>query len=239
MAFKTTFFARQENFNKDEFIKAIDNISVARSITGVIYTNIRCDNNHITGIRESTHQSFTINLDSLYKAYSELEEFSTTALKPYVNRVQSPSLAILIAIGAVNEITLSDEEYVRRQVEKIPIIEKKTRMSGLAKFAIAFIIGGIIIFFGTLNNDRKPIENGQLTDAAHDYAVYCIKSKLDNPSSFEDGSWNATTWDSNSTDRRYVMKNQFTYKNSFGERVSGIAYVYFDVDGNATFYELQ
>lgn len=148
-------------------------------------------------------------------------------------------MAILIAIGAVNEETLSDEEYVKRQVEKIPVIEGKAGLSGFAKFAITFIIGGIILFCSTLNNDRKPIENGQLTDAAHDYAVYCIKSKLDNPSSFEDGSWRATTWDSNSTDRRYVMINQFTYKNSFGERVRGTAYVYFDINGNATYYELQ
>ncbi len=239
MAFKTKYFTKQGNLSKDEFTKAIANISIAKSITGVIYTNIRCENNHITGVRESTQQPFTINLDSLYKAYHELKEFSTTALKPYVNRVQSPSMAILIAIGAVNEETLSDEEYARRQVKKIPIIEEKTGISGLAKFVIAFIIGGIIIFCGTLNNDRKPIENGHLTEAAHAYAVSCIKSKLDNPSSFEDGSWRATTWDSNSTERRYVMMNQFTYKNSFGERVRGIAYVYFDVNGNATYYELQ
>lgn len=239
MAFKTTFFTKQGNFSKDEFAKAVSNISIAKSITGVIYKDILCENNQITGIRESTQQPFTINLDSLYKAYQELEEFSTTALEPYVKRVQSPSMAILIAIGAVNEETLSDEEYVKRQVEKMPVIDGKEGMSDFVKFVIAFIIGGIILFCGTLNNDRKPIENGQLTDAAHDYAVSCIKSKLDNPSSFEDGSWRAAIWDSNSTDQRYVMINNFTYKNSFGERVRGTAYVYFDVNGNATYYELQ
>lgn len=239
MAFKTTFFTKQGNLSKDDFTKAIASINKAQSITGVVYTNIRCENNQITGVRESTQQLFAINLDNLYRAYRELGEFTTAALKPYVNRVQSPSMAILIAIGAVNKEILSDEEYKRRQAKNIPISERKTRLSGFAKFVIAFIIGGIIIFCGTLNNDRKPIENGQLTAVAHDYAVYCIKSKLDNPSSFEDGSWRAATWDSNSNDRRYVMMNQFTYKNRFGERVRGIAYVYFDVNGNATYYELQ
>lgn len=237
MAFKTTYFTKSHNFNKEEFTEAISKINTATSISGIVYTNIRCDNNLITGIRESTERPFSIKIDSLYKAYKELYVFSTSTLKRYVDRVQSPSMAILIAIGAIVEETLTDEEYAKRQAIKQTTYEDKPGMSNLVKFFIGLTIGGVLIFCGTLGSDKKTIENGHLTEVAYDYAVSSIKQKIDNPSSFKDGSWKESIWDSNSNDRRYVMMLQFTHKNSFGERVHGTAFVYFDVNGNATYYE--
>jgi len=101
MAFGSTYFAKRGDFSKEEFIKAISKINSATSVTGMMYSNIRFENGMIIGMRESTLRPFTIKVDKLYNAYKDLKEFTTLSLKPYVDRVQSPSLAILIAIGAV------------------------------------------------------------------------------------------------------------------------------------------
>ncbi|MDE6397042.1 MAG: hypothetical protein K2K84_07210 [Muribaculaceae bacterium] len=67
----------------------------AVSVNGTIYEKIHISNDKICGIRTSTSKNFEIPINKLYKAYYELKEFNTKTLKPYVDRVQSPSLAIL------------------------------------------------------------------------------------------------------------------------------------------------
>lgn len=87
----------KEKLPYDTFIVKIRKIRHAVSVTGEEYVCIHCDNNVCTGIRESTKESFEINLRKLYQAYKECEVINTSTLKPYVDRVQSPSYTILIA----------------------------------------------------------------------------------------------------------------------------------------------
>ena len=82
--------------SKDEFLKRLRCVHSATSVNGAKYVSIQTNGRVCTGIRESTGLYFTIDIDKLYSAYYELERINTKTLKKYVNRVQSPSLAILI-----------------------------------------------------------------------------------------------------------------------------------------------
>jgi len=82
--------------SKDEFLKRLQCIHSATSVNGAKYLSIQTNGKVCTGIRESTGIYFTIDVDRLYSAYSELKQINTKTLKKYVNGVQSPSLAILI-----------------------------------------------------------------------------------------------------------------------------------------------
>lgn len=239
-SFGTTHYIKNENFSKEDFFKAISEINSAKSVTGIAYANIKYENEVISGIRESTSEPFSIIGDNLYKAYLDLNEFTTTSLKPYVNRVQSPSLAILIAVGAIKEEAFTPEEIAKRKKRVKSETENKKRLSDLKKALLTFIIGGAICCGIALMSDSdERIKNGQLTQAAHEAAVVCIKSKIPNPGSFEDGSWKGIIWDSQSTTNRYLMMNFFTYKNNYGERVRGEAYVMFDIKGKPTYVQFH
>lgn len=82
--------------SKDEFLKRLKSIHSATSENGARYLSINTNGRICTGIRESTGKKFEIDVDRLYSAYFELKQINTIALKKYVDRVQSPSLAILI-----------------------------------------------------------------------------------------------------------------------------------------------
>ncbi len=86
--------------SKTDFIVKISKINQVQSTQGVLYTDIKIIGNVIYGVRQSTKKEFKINLENLYRAYQNIEpcKLTTTALKPYVDRVQSPSLAILKVI---------------------------------------------------------------------------------------------------------------------------------------------
>jgi len=79
------------------FTCKIAKVEFAVSKSGIEYISIHCDGNMCIGTRKSTNNLFKINLVKLYQAYVECEVINTTTLKPYVDRVQSPSYAILIA----------------------------------------------------------------------------------------------------------------------------------------------
>lgn len=83
-------------------------------------------------------------------------------------------MAILIAIGAISEVAMTDKEYIELQ-PKNHSTNKRPGLSDFAKFLITHIVVGIILLCGTLKNGHKKIDNGQLTETAHDYAVSCIK----------------------------------------------------------------
>lgn len=78
-----------------DFRKKIETITSATSIKGAKYTDIRVDGYYCIGFRLSTGKAFKIDLRNLFQAYSELELVNTQTLKEYVDRVQSPALAIL------------------------------------------------------------------------------------------------------------------------------------------------
>lgn len=94
-------FKRTEDLTKSEFIDAIKKINNAESVTGVKYSNIEVVNGTIYGIRESTSEPFRISVNALYNALMNVDEINVTTLKPFVNSVQSPALAILIAAHLV------------------------------------------------------------------------------------------------------------------------------------------
>lgn len=116
MAFNNKTYRKNGKLSKTEFIDAIAKINNAESITGVKYNNIDVVNGIICGIRESTDEPFSISVDALYNAYSELDVFNTSALKPYVNRVQSPAMAILIEAKLV-----SPTENETRAISQKPV----------------------------------------------------------------------------------------------------------------------
>ena len=83
-----------KNISFEDFRKIIKSINKAKSVNGKTY-EFKVENDKIIGIRHSTMEPFKISLNNLYEAYTNLNEFSTTVLKDFVDRVQSPSLAIL------------------------------------------------------------------------------------------------------------------------------------------------
>lgn len=122
MAFNNITYKKNHSVNKTEFIDAIKVIDKSVSVTGVQYINIELVNGIICGIRESTKEPFSISLDSLYQAFCEIDKFTATALKPYVNRVQSPALAILISSKLIipNEIEAKPKEAEKATVNDNP-----------------------------------------------------------------------------------------------------------------------
>ena len=97
------YFIKNGDLNYSEFVEAIKKINSATSITGIDYTDIQVVGDKVVGTRASTNNQFSISLKRLYEAYCNILVFTTADLKPYVNRVQSPSLAILRAINAIKE----------------------------------------------------------------------------------------------------------------------------------------
>lgn len=240
MAFQATYFIKNGDWSFDEFSNAIRLISSAQSVTGINYINLAVEDGKIVGIRESTNAPFSISLNSLYQAYSEVKVFTTGSIKPYVDRVQSPSLAILIASGAI--VKADESQAVTIKKERIKTATTDNVNSGasswIKKFLLTFLICGALILIGKLYSE-DTVSNGHLTEAAHEKAVVAIKSQISDPSSYKGGSWDEAIWDSNSTTKRYVLKHNFTQTNSWGERIKSIAFIYFDVEGKPTDIEIM
>lgn len=88
-----------KKITKKEFYEKISSITEARSITGKLYSNIRVCGNECTGTGKDRKEPFVINMDKLYEAYIKCDVINTSALKPFVDRRQSPAYAILMAAG--------------------------------------------------------------------------------------------------------------------------------------------
>lgn len=88
--------------NKRDFLKYISELGSVESVSGIVYTIISVNDQCIIGVRQTTQKEFRIDSDGLYNAYTDMKkgklELTTTALRNYVNRTQSPALAILIAL---------------------------------------------------------------------------------------------------------------------------------------------
>ena len=84
---------------KKEFISRITNLGEVESVTGVNYRIVSINDKYILGTRLSTLREFKIETDKLYRAYCDISngviQMTTTALCAYVNRTQSPALAII------------------------------------------------------------------------------------------------------------------------------------------------
>jgi hypothetical protein len=88
---------------QQEFIEKASQIHSYKSVSGVEYANVTVNGGKLTGTRQSTGKPFEISLSKLYLGYKTLTEngqkITTSALKPFVDRVQSPSLGLLDAMG--------------------------------------------------------------------------------------------------------------------------------------------
>ena len=87
---------------KKEFISRITNLGEVESVTGVNYRIVSINDKYILGTRLSTLKEFKIETDKLYRAYCDISngviKMTTTALRAYVNRTQSPALAIIMTL---------------------------------------------------------------------------------------------------------------------------------------------
>ena len=63
--------------------------------TGIRYIRLHVTAKMIIGIRESSGKEFTINLDELYKAYTQCNHFTSPEVKKYIFMGHSPAVALL------------------------------------------------------------------------------------------------------------------------------------------------
>ena len=96
----------EKKLSKEQFIELLRTVKEATSVQGGHYSQIKVHENEkeITGYRDTTGESFSIDINKLYDAYKENERINTSVLKNYIDRVQSPGYAILLKMGVVNRM---------------------------------------------------------------------------------------------------------------------------------------
>lgn len=89
----------EKKLTEIEFLERLKNIEEATSVTGIHYSGIKIKNDEISGIRDSTGNTFKISIKALYQAYIEKDIINTNILKNYiVTRSQFPAYAILMKL---------------------------------------------------------------------------------------------------------------------------------------------
>ena len=87
---------------KNEFISRIKKLGAVESVSGIVYRIDSINDRYIVGTRLSTLKEFKIETDGLYQAHCDISrgvtQMTTTALRAYVNRTQSPALAIIMSL---------------------------------------------------------------------------------------------------------------------------------------------
>lgn len=82
-------------FTPSEFIECLGKISIARSVKGHLYKDLKLIGNRIDGIRCDTKKHFKLSIEELYCAY-EKGVSTTTEMRNYIKGwAYSPALAIL------------------------------------------------------------------------------------------------------------------------------------------------
>lgn len=109
-----------------EFITKIKGLKTITSVSGKGYRIEMVSNDVLYGMRESPNGDFKIPLKLLYDSCISIlkrgDSINTTSLKRNLDRVQSPSLAILSAIGfALNPKDFSDKEIIAPKKSKAQI----------------------------------------------------------------------------------------------------------------------
>jgi len=87
---------------KHDFISNIKKLETVESVSGVVYRIHTVNDKYVIGTRLSTLNDFKIETDGLFRAYNDILagkiSMTTTALRDYVNRTQSPALAIIMSL---------------------------------------------------------------------------------------------------------------------------------------------
>ncbi len=109
-----------------EFISKIKELKTITSVSGKGYRIEMVSNDVLYGMRESTNGDFKIPLKLLYDSCILIlrrgDSINTTTLKKNLDRVQSPALALLNAIGfPLNPKDFSDKEMIAPKKSKAQI----------------------------------------------------------------------------------------------------------------------
>lgn len=109
-----------------EFISKIKELKTITSVSGKGYRIEMVLNDVLYGMRESTNGDFKIPLKLLYDSCILIlrrgDSINTTTLKKNLDRVQSPALALLNAIGfPLNPKDFSDKEMIAPKKSKAQI----------------------------------------------------------------------------------------------------------------------
>lgn len=109
-----------------EFISKIKELKTITSVSGKGYRIEMVSNDVLYGMRESTNGDFKIPLKLLYDSCILIlrrgDSINTTTLKKNLDRVQSPALALLNAIGfPLNPKDFSDKEIIAPKKSKAQI----------------------------------------------------------------------------------------------------------------------
>lgn len=83
------------DLTKEEMREKLIGIKEIESVTGISYIRLHVTAKMIIGIRESSGKEFTINLDELYKAYTQCNHFTSPEVKKYIFMGHSPAVALL------------------------------------------------------------------------------------------------------------------------------------------------
>lgn len=83
------------DLTKEEIREKLIGIKEIESVTGIRYIRLHVTAKMIIGIRESSGKEFTINLDELYKAYTQCNRFTSPIVKKYIFMGHSPAVALL------------------------------------------------------------------------------------------------------------------------------------------------
>lgn len=83
------------DLTKEEMREKLIGIKEIESVTGIRYIRLHVTAKMIISIRESSGKEFTINLDELYKAYTQCNHFTSPEVKKYIFMGHSPAVALL------------------------------------------------------------------------------------------------------------------------------------------------
>lgn len=91
------------NMEKADFILNLKRLGGVESVSGIYYRIDSVSEKYVIGTRLSTFTKFKIETDGLFRAYNDVLagriSMTTTALRDYVNRTQSPALAIIMSLS--------------------------------------------------------------------------------------------------------------------------------------------
>ena len=79
----------------EQMREILTNIPEVTTTLGIRYINLRLTKRMIIGVRESSGKEFTINLEDLYRAYTECLRFTSPEVKRYIFMGHSPAVALL------------------------------------------------------------------------------------------------------------------------------------------------
>lgn len=90
------YLKTRPNISCKEFLEAVKPVKTFLSLTGREYEVIRIDGSMLQFVRKSSGQKWSMDLTGVHRAYVDLADFKTANFRPYVSRVHSPALGLLL-----------------------------------------------------------------------------------------------------------------------------------------------